>query len=77
MKKHVVALLDAVQRSQDELAAYINDEKAGSGVPRETVRQLCGILGDRAVIAAIIELSGALDVPLIDRAAPAPSRARH
>jgi hypothetical protein len=77
MKDHVVALLEAVRRSQDELAAYIDDERAGSATPRETVRQLCGILGDQAVVAAMIELSDALDLPLPDPAAPAPSRARH
>lgn len=78
MKDHLVALLEAVRRSQDELAAYIDDEKAGAATPRETVRQLCGILGDHAVIAAMIELSDALDAPLLDDpAAPAQSRARH
>lgn len=78
MKDHVVALLEAVRRSQDELAAYIDDEKAGAGAPHETVRQLCGILGDQAVVVAMIELSGALDLPLLDDpAAPAQSRARH
>lgn len=76
MKDHLVALLEAVRRSQDELAAYIDDEKAGAGAPRETVRELCGILGDHAVIAAMIELSSVLDVPLIEPA-PASSRARH
>ena len=77
MKDHVVALLEAVRRSQDELAAYIHDEKAGTATPRETVRQLCGILGDHTVIAAMIELSSALDVPLLDPDEPAGSRARH
>jgi hypothetical protein len=78
MKDHVVALLEAVRRSQDELAAYIDDEKEGAATPRETVRRLCGILGDQAVIDAMIELTGALDVPLVDPDAPAvPSRARH
>jgi hypothetical protein len=77
MKDHVVALLEAVRRSQDELAAYIDDERAGSATPRETVRQLCGILGDQAVVAAMVELSDALDLPLLDLATPASSRARH
>ena len=77
MKDHVVALLEAVRRSQDELAAYIVDEKEGAATPRETVRQLCGILGDRAVINAMIELCDVLDVPLLDPDAPAASRARH
>jgi hypothetical protein len=79
MKDHVVALLEAVRRSQDELAAYIVDEKKGAAIPRETVRQLCGILGDRAVIDAMIELSGALDAPLLDPDpnAPGSSRTRH
>jgi len=78
MKDHVVALLEAVRRSQDELAAYIDDEKQGAAMPRETVRQLCGILGDQAVIDAMIELTGALDVPLVDPDALAvPSRAKH
>ena len=36
MKDHVVALLEAVRRSQDELAAYIDDEKEGAASPRET-----------------------------------------
>jgi hypothetical protein len=40
------------------------------------VRQLCGILGDQAVVAAMVELSDALDLPL-DPATPASSRARH
>jgi hypothetical protein len=76
MKDHVVTLLEAVRRSQDELAAYIDDEKDGAASPRETVR--CGILGDQAVIDAMIELTGALDVPLVDPDAPVvPSRARH
>jgi hypothetical protein len=77
MKDHVVALLEAVRRSQDELAAYIHDEHAGSATPRETVRQLCGILGDHAVIAAMVELSSALDLPPPDPDAPGSSRARH
>lgn len=77
MKDHVVALLEAVRRSQDELAAYIHDELAGSAAPRETVRQLCGILGDHAVIAAMIELSSALDLPVPDPVVPGSSRARH
>jgi hypothetical protein len=41
------------------------------------VRQLCGILGDQAVVAAMVELSDALDLPLLDPATPASSRARH
>jgi hypothetical protein len=78
MKDHVVALLEAVRRSQDELAAYIVDENEGAASARETVCQLCGILGDQVVIDAMIELTGVLDVPLIGPDAPdLPSRARH
>jgi hypothetical protein len=78
MKDHVVALLEAVRRSQDELAAYVSDAKEGAATPHETVRQLCGILGDQAVIDAMIELTGALEVPLLDSDTSAvASRARH
>jgi hypothetical protein len=78
MKDHVVALLEAVRRSQDELAAYLDDENEGAASARETVRRLYGILGDQVVIDAMIELTGALDMPLAGPDAPAlPSRARH
>jgi hypothetical protein len=78
MKDHLVALVEAVRRSQDELVAYIEAERDGTAIPRDTVRELCGILGEQAVIDAMIELSGALDVPLLDPDASAhPSRARH
>ncbi len=78
MKEHLVALMEAVRRSQDELVAYIEAERDGNAIPRDTVRELCGILGEQAVIKAMVELSGALDVPLLDPDAPAvQSRARH
>jgi hypothetical protein len=76
MKDHLVALMEAVRRSQDELVAYIEAERDGNAIPRDTVRELCGILGEQAVIDAMIELSGALDVPLVDADA-VQSRARH
>jgi ethanolamine utilization microcompartment shell protein EutL len=64
MKDHLIALIEAVHRSQNELVSYIEADKAGTPDARRTVGELCGILGDEAVIEAMVNLASAIDVRL-------------
>jgi hypothetical protein len=64
MKDHLIALIEAVHRSQNELVSYIEADKAGTPDSRRTVAELCGILGDETVIEAMIHLASAIDVRL-------------
>jgi hypothetical protein len=64
MKDHLIALIEAVHRSQNELVSYIEADKAGTPDARRTVAELCGILGDETVIEAMVNLASAIDARL-------------
>jgi hypothetical protein len=64
MKDHLIALIEAVHRSQNELVSYIEADKAGTPDARRTVAGLYGILGDETVIEAMINLASGIDVRL-------------
>ena len=61
MKENLITIFQAVRLSQERLIAFLEADDAGPTLPRTVLGELCGILGDDALIAAMLELSAVLE----------------
>ena len=73
MNTQLTALLEAVWLMQEELLAHGVAKQKGVAIPELTVAKLSDILGEPAVVEAIVHLSAAADGSGFVRTEKAPS----
>jgi hypothetical protein len=73
MNTQLTTLLEAVRLMQEELLAHGAAKQKGVAIPQLTVAKLCDILGEPAVVEAIVHLSAAADGTDVAQTVKAPS----
>jgi hypothetical protein len=73
MNTQLTALLEAVWLMQEELLAHGVAKQKGVAIPELTVAKLCDILGEPAVVEAIVHLSASADGSGVARTEKAPA----